>query len=95
MELVQKEHERLSKRLKSSQSIRSVQEAIDLLQSTRDKIAADPSQAAVSLAKLQNPIKSTFDAINDNLKETHGGLNKYSKSLDKVASPEDSRVDVP
>lgn len=44
----------------------------------------DPGQASVSLAKLQNPIKSTFDSINDNLKETHSGLNKFSKALDKV-----------
>lgn len=84
MDLVQKEHERLSKRLKSSQSIQNVQDAIDLLQSTRDKIASDPDQASISLAKLQNPIKSTFDSINDNLKETHSGLNKFSKALDKL-----------
>ncbi|KKK24368.1 hypothetical protein ARAM_000878 [Aspergillus rambellii] len=84
MDLVQKEHERLSKKLKSSQSIRNVQNAIDLLQAARDKIASDPNQASITLAKLQNPIKSSFDAINDNLKETHSGLNKYSKSLDKL-----------
>ncbi|KAL2868829.1 ubiquitin-protein ligase RMD5 [Aspergillus lucknowensis] len=84
MDLVQKEHERLSKRLKSSQSIKNIQEAIDLLQSTRDTIASDPSRASLSLAKLQNPIKSSFDAINENLKETHSGLNKYYKSLDKL-----------
>lgn len=47
----------------------------------------DPDQASVSLAKLQNPIKSTFDSINDNLKETHSGLNKFSKALDKVRCP--------
>lgn len=47
----------------------------------------DPDQASISLAKLQNPIKSTFDSINDNLKETHSGLNKFSKALDKVAYP--------
>lgn len=45
----------------------------------------DPSQASITLAKLQNPVKSSFDSINDSLKETHSGLNKYSKSLDKVA----------
>ncbi len=43
MDLVQKEHERLSKRLKSSQSIQNVQDAIDLLQSARDKIASGSS----------------------------------------------------
>ncbi|KAF9889936.1 hypothetical protein FE257_006810 [Aspergillus nanangensis] len=84
MELVQKEHERLSKRLKASQGIKNVQSTIDLLQSARDAIASDPSQASITLAKLQNPVKSSFDAINDNLKETHSGLNKYSKSLDKL-----------
>jgi hypothetical protein len=40
MDLVQKEHERLSKRLKASQSIKNVQSSIDLLQSARDSIAA-------------------------------------------------------
>lgn len=110
MDLVQKEHERLSKRLKANQGIKNVQSTIDLLQSARDAIAAgmsfgfvrpttsldswliqcaflDPSQASITLAKLQNPVKSSFDTINDSLKETHSGLNKYSKSLDKVAGP--------
>lgn len=101
MDLVQKEHERLTKRLKASQNISNIQGTIDLLQSARDTIAGgsltldylsglhanqftDPSQASVTLAKLQNPVKSSFDSINDTLKETHSGLNKYTKSLDKV-----------
>ncbi|KAF7713806.1 LisH dimerization motif, CLTH, RING-type Zinc finger domain-containing protein [Penicillium ucsense] len=84
MDLVQKEHDRLQKKLRSSQGINSVQATIDLLQSARDAIAADPNQAAVTLAKLQNPIKTSFNAINDGLKETHGSLNKYTKSLDKL-----------
>lgn len=111
MDLVQKEHDRLVKRLKASQGIKNVQSTIDLLQSARDAIASgesgishfvsgnlrrkdqptdlvsfhtDPNQAAVTLAKLQNPVKASFDSINDSLKETHSGLNKYTKSLDKV-----------
>lgn len=36
------------------------------------------------MAKLQNPVKSSFDSINDSLKESHSSLNKYSKVLDKV-----------
>ncbi|CAK36899.1 uncharacterized protein An01g03610 [Aspergillus niger] len=84
MELVQKEHDRLSKKIKAGQGIKNVQSTIDLLQSARDAIAADPSQASITLAKLQNPVKSSFDSINDSLKETHSGLNKYSKSLDKL-----------
>lgn len=45
----------------------------------------DPNQAAVTLAKLQNPVKASFDSISDTLKETHSCLNKYTKSLDKVS----------
>lgn len=46
--------------------------------------ASDPSQASFTLAKLQNSIQFSFDAVNDSLKETHSGLNKYTKALDKV-----------
>ncbi|KAJ5656930.1 hypothetical protein N7507_008880 [Penicillium longicatenatum] len=84
MELVQKEHDRLLKRLKASHGLKSVDSTIELLQSARDTIASDPNQAAITLAKLQNPVKSSFDSINDNLRETHSGLNKYTKSLDKL-----------
>lgn len=39
MDLVQKEHDRLCKKPKGSQSIENVQKTIDLLQSARDTIA--------------------------------------------------------
>ncbi|KAB8233699.1 hypothetical protein ETB97_006508 [Aspergillus alliaceus] len=84
MDLVQKEHDRLSKKIKAAQGIKTVQATIDLLQSARDAIASDPSQAPLTLAKLQNSVKSSFDSINDGLKEMHSSLNKYSKSLDKL-----------
>ncbi|KKY22786.1 putative rmnd5a protein [Phaeomoniella chlamydospora] len=38
----------------------------------------------VTLAKLQAPVKASFDNINSGLKEVYGGLNKYTKSLDKL-----------
>lgn len=84
MEAVQKEHSRLIKRTEGSQGIKNVESAIDSLQSARDAIAADPSSASAVLATLQNSVKSSFDSINDSLKETHSGLNKYTKSLDKL-----------
>jgi hypothetical protein len=52
----------------------------------------DPGQASITLAKLQNSVKSSFDSINDNLKEHHSALNKYSKALDKVLSPSYSSI---
>ncbi|KAJ5654570.1 regulator of gluconeogenesis Rmd5, partial [Penicillium lividum] len=84
MDLVQKEHDKLLKRLKASQGLKNVESTIKLLQSARDTIASDPNQAAITLAKIQNPVKASFDSINDVLKETHSGLNKYTKSLDKL-----------
>ncbi|KAF7159931.1 hypothetical protein CNMCM5623_005437 [Aspergillus felis] len=84
MDLVRKEHERLAKRLKASQNIKNVQDTIDLIQAARETIASDPGQASITLAKLQNSVKSSFDSINDNLKEHHSALNKYSKALDKL-----------
>lgn len=44
----------------------------------------DPTKASITLAKLQNPVKASFDATNDSLKETHSSLNKYTKALDKA-----------
>lgn len=40
MDQLQKEHERLWKRLKSSKNIKDVQATIDMLQEARDTIAA-------------------------------------------------------
>ncbi|KUL86261.1 hypothetical protein ZTR_08363 [Talaromyces verruculosus] len=84
MDLLQKEHERVWKRMKAAKSINDVQATIDLLQKARDSIAADPTKASITLAKLQNPVKASFDATNDSLKETHSSLNKYTKALDKL-----------
>lgn len=44
MDLVQKEHDRLLKKLRSSQGITNVQNTIDILQSARDAIAAGESR---------------------------------------------------
>ena len=40
MDLVQKEHERVLRRLKASHVLKNVQSTIDILQSARDNIAA-------------------------------------------------------
>lgn len=39
----------------------------------------------MTMAKLQNPVKSSFDNINESLKESHSSLNKYNKALDKAS----------
>lgn len=45
----------------------------------------DPSSAAATLARLQDPVKQSFDKINDDLKEVHSAHGKYVKELDKVS----------
>ena len=44
----------------------------------------DPHSAPVTLAKLQTPVKASFETINSDLKEVYKGLGNYSKALDKV-----------
>lgn len=44
----------------------------------------DPSTAAITLTKLQNPLKSNFDKLTDDLKRIHKGHSTFGKSLDKV-----------
>ncbi|KAI9817116.1 MAG: hypothetical protein M1827_001228 [Pycnora praestabilis] len=83
MDVLQKEHERLSKKSNLSESVDDVQKTIDLLLRARESIASDPGHVSIALAKLQNPIKQSFDKINEDLKEVHSGLNKYTKALDK------------
>jgi len=43
----------------------------------------DPESAAMIMAKLQNPVKTQFEKVNDDLKDIHSSLNKYSKALEK------------
>lgn len=47
----------------------------------------DTDAASVTLAKLQNPIKHSFDSINIDLKDVYKALGTYSKVLDKVSYP--------
>ncbi|EGD98616.1 hypothetical protein TESG_06096 [Trichophyton tonsurans CBS 112818] len=84
MDQVQKEHQRLWKKAQASKCIKDVQATIDLLLEARRTIENDPNSASITLAKLQNPIKASFEATNNDLKEGYSGLNKYTKALDKL-----------
>lgn len=61
MEAVQKEHERLSKRLKASQSIKNVQSTIDILQEARNSIAAGQYNAPVLRSLHQTRLTRPLD----------------------------------
>jgi hypothetical protein len=44
----------------------------------------DPNSSSITLAKLQNPLKTGFDKVNDDLNKTHRGQNKFGKALNTV-----------
>lgn len=84
MDTIQKEHDKVWSASKKSQIGDRTQDIIDHLESARDAIVADPASAQTTLAKVQNPIKSSFDGIFSSLKDVHGTHSKYARALDKV-----------
>lgn len=88
MDGIQKEHDRVWSSSRKSKTREHAQEIIDALQSARDAIAADPSSASITLAKLSNPVKTSFDGIYSGLKEAHSSHAKYQRSLDRLFNKE-------
>lgn len=84
MDGVQTEHDKVRVGAGNSKIRDQTQDVIDALQKARDAIAEDPSTAAVTLAKLQNPVKSSFDGMLTGLKDVHSSHTKYGRALDKV-----------
>ena len=64
-----------------SKAIEDVQKLIDQLQDTRDVVAQNPDMSAFHVAKLKDPVKRSFDKIEDDLKDVNKGLNQYQKAL--------------
>lgn len=46
---------------------------------------ADNNSASITLAKLQTPIKQSFEAIKSDLQDVYNGLGNYAKVLEKVS----------
>lgn len=84
MDTIQKEHDKVWTASQKSQIGDKTQQIIDSLQRARDAIAADPTSAQVTLAKLHNPVKSSFEGIFTSLKDVHGTHSKYARALDKI-----------
>ena len=102
MDTLIQEQERLASSANLSKSVEDIQKIIDQLTTARDSIAAskslsdcesnaantrpDPTSGPVTLAKLQNPIKQSFEAVTSDLKDVHKGQSRYQKALDTVSS---------
>ncbi|KAI9705909.1 MAG: hypothetical protein M1836_005315 [Candelina mexicana] len=83
MDVLLEEHDRLSQQSNLSTIADDVQSTLEILMQARQRISSDPDSASITLAKLQNPIKKSFTKVNEDLKQIHSGLGKYSKALDK------------
>ncbi|MCJ1384736.1 hypothetical protein MMC17_007854 [Xylographa soralifera] len=83
MESLLEEHEKLSKKAPLSKGLQDVQQTIDMLIKARNSISDNPASAPITLAKLQNPVKASFDVIKSDLGEIYKGLGLWSKALDK------------
>lgn len=83
MDSVLQAHEQLEGRSNLARTITDVQATIALLQNARDAIAGDPDTALLAMARLKQPIKASFEKLDDDLKEVNKGLNQYQKVLDK------------
>ncbi|KAH0845519.1 hypothetical protein AYO21_09613 [Fonsecaea monophora] len=84
MDNIQKEHEKVWNNSRLSRTTGHVDDIIKALQRARNTIAEDPTSRQITLAKLQNPVKTSFDGIFSGLKDTHGLHNKYTRALDKA-----------
>ncbi|KAF2758692.1 hypothetical protein EJ05DRAFT_500208 [Pseudovirgaria hyperparasitica] len=83
MEALLEEHAKLEKRGNLAKTIEDVQRTIELLQSARDGLVANPSPSPKALEKLQKPTKLLNDKVNSDLTEIYKAQNSYSKALDK------------
>ncbi|KAK4129640.1 hypothetical protein N657DRAFT_587814 [Parathielavia appendiculata] len=68
-----------------SAAARDVDKIIDLLSDARHQIAGamDPHTASLTMTKLQNPVKTAFDKVNDDLKAASSAHKKVGRALDK------------
>ncbi|KAL2136523.1 hypothetical protein VTI74DRAFT_3348 [Chaetomium olivicolor] len=68
-----------------SAAAQDVDKIIELLSDAREQVARamDPHTASLTMTKLQNPIKTGFDKVNDDLKAASAAHKKVGKSLER------------
>lgn len=81
MDAISAAHLTLEKKANLSKTLADVQTLISQLQTTRDAVASSPELTAMHMAKLKQPVKSSFEKIEESLKEVNKGLNQYQKAL--------------
>nr|OQO15636.1 hypothetical protein B0A51_18400 [Rachicladosporium sp. CCFEE 5018] len=83
MEAILSAHEQLASHSNLSLALADVDKTIALLESARESVASKPSTAPLALAKLKQPLKASFDRLDDDLKDVNKALKSYERALDK------------
>ena len=81
MDAIISAHASLEKKGNLTKTLTDVQTLIDQLEKTRDAVSTSPELTAMHMAKLKQPVKASFDKIEEDLKEVNKGLNHYQKAL--------------
>ncbi|QSZ37471.1 hypothetical protein DSL72_008569 [Monilinia vaccinii-corymbosi] len=81
MDVLAKELAKLQRDSSFNQSIEDVDKIIQQLERAREAIASEPQSTPIILAKLQNPLKSGFDKVTDDIKKIHKAHTTYGKAL--------------
>ncbi|KAI9699933.1 MAG: hypothetical protein M1820_006995 [Bogoriella megaspora] len=83
MEALAEEHKKFDK-AHLGHAVNDCQRTIELLMKAREGISSEPQNASMVLAKLNQPIKQSFDKITDDLKRVYNAQRDYGKALDRV-----------
>lgn len=81
MDAIVAAHNTIERKANLSKTLADVSNLINTLQSTRDAVASNPELSPLHMAKLKAPVKASFEAIEEDLKEVNKGLNQYQKAL--------------
>ncbi|KAF9174014.1 hypothetical protein BGX21_010092 [Mortierella sp. AD011] len=78
-----KDYDKILKKQKALDTNDPLDRLIAVINETKEKIRADPSSVATSMAILGKSIKTVSNGISEEYKELQSGLTKYSKAIDK------------
>ncbi|KAG0021029.1 hypothetical protein BGZ80_003191, partial [Entomortierella chlamydospora] len=78
-----KDYEKILKKQKALDTNDPLDRLIAVINEAKEKIKADPSSVATSMAILGKSIKTVSNGISEEYKELQSGLTKYSKAIDK------------
>ncbi|KAK4204025.1 CTLH/CRA C-terminal to lish motif domain-containing protein [Triangularia verruculosa] len=84
LEALEEEYRKINKLPRLSKAVENVDKIIELLSAAREQVAsASESHTAITITKLQNPVKTAFEAVNDGLKGAAAAHKKIGKALDR------------